>query len=86
MSRLLFTFFSEQIYDGFIEEDAVIGRFCGSSVPPVITSKHNVVYVQFKADDSWTFSGFNVTYSTFYGKHYITCLLFVAQLFVRHSL
>ena len=38
-------------------------------MPPVMTSIYNVVYVQFKTDDSWTFAGFNATYSMSYGRY-----------------
>ena len=34
-----------------------------------MTSIYNVVYVQFKTDDSWTFAGFNATYSMTYGRY-----------------
>ncbi|XP_053408750.1 cubilin-like isoform X2 [Mercenaria mercenaria] len=52
-----------KIYDGMTEEDPLIGTYCGSNIPPMITSTSNVLYVRFYSDVSVTGAGFNATYT-----------------------
>ena len=65
------------MFDGFIETRAIMGTFCGSSLPPAMTSVYNVIYAQFKTDDSWTFGGFNASYNMTYGWYYYS--IYVGQ-------
>ena len=53
-----------QIYDGMSTEDALVGTYCGSDVPPAFTSSSNALYVVFHTDVSVTHTGFNATYIT----------------------
>ena len=41
---------------------SVIGRFCGSSLPPVILSNQTKVYVDFVADSSGRYPGFHASF------------------------
>ncbi|XP_049516374.1 uncharacterized protein LOC119437297 isoform X2 [Dermacentor silvarum] len=40
------------------------GRFCGSTLPPTITSKGKKLLIQFKSDDSGQYSGFAAAFFT----------------------
>ncbi|CAH1775425.1 unnamed protein product [Owenia fusiformis] len=51
-----------EVRDGFFKEDAVIGKFCGNSLPSVILASSNTLYVSFVSDSSITRSGFNFTF------------------------
>ena len=52
-----------QIRNGRDETYPLIGRYCGSSTPPVATSSAEEMWIKFKADGSTAFSGFSATYS-----------------------
>ena len=43
----------------------LIGRFCGSSLPPVIRSTYSNVYVDFVSDRSGGYTGFHASYTVF---------------------
>lgn len=43
----------------------LIGRFCGSSLPPVIWSTYSNVYVDFVTDRSGGYTGFHASYTVF---------------------
>lgn len=43
----------------------VIGRYCGSSLPPVIRSTYSNVYVDFVSDRSGGYTGFHASYTVF---------------------
>ncbi|KAG1661332.1 Cubilin [Nymphon striatum] len=42
---------------------AVIGRYCGATIPPVLTSSGREISVEFRADESQVFEGFSAAYS-----------------------
>ena len=46
------------VYDGSDESAAKIGVFCGATLPRVIHSGNNSLYVVFKSDFSTTANGF----------------------------
>lgn len=55
--------FRQQIYEGSVyEEETIMGRYCGDSMPPIITSQTNVVTVRFTSDWSSNDEGFQFTY------------------------
>lgn len=43
-------------------EENLIGRYCGSQMPPIITSQTNVVSIKFTTDWSASEEGFQMTY------------------------
>ena len=47
-----------------------IGRFCGSSLPPVIRSKYSNVFVDFVSDRSGGNKGFHASYTIFPDRKY----------------
>jgi len=52
-----------EIKQGKYESRAeLIGRYCGSSLPPVILSNHSKVFVAFVTDISGSYPGFHATY------------------------
>ncbi|CAL1571152.1 unnamed protein product [Knipowitschia caucasica] len=51
-----------ELHDGADIRARVLGRFCGSSVPPNITSSGPHMTLVFVADDGLTDSGFNASY------------------------
>ena len=46
-------------------------RYCGSTLPPVIVSNTNSMYIIFFTDDRITGRGFNATYLAVEGMHYV---------------
>ena len=38
----------------------LVGRFCGSEIPPIIPSFSNTLYLKFKSDSSHYGGGFNI--------------------------
>ena len=52
-----------EIKQGQYESQAdAIGRFCGSSLPPVVLSNHSNVFVDFVTDISGMYPGFHASY------------------------
>ncbi|XP_054002675.1 cubilin [Hylaeus anthracinus] len=56
-----------KIFDGETTQAPLLGRFCGSTMPPTIKSNSNVILVIFKSD--WTIDGdgFSLTYDVLCG-------------------
>ena len=52
----------------------VIGRFCGSSLPPVIVSTQSYVIVKFVADMSKMYPGFHASYKVLANRKYFSVL------------
>ena len=50
------------VYDGDSTSSPLIGQFSGSSLPPLIYSSSNKLYVTFKTDGSNEVSGFTALY------------------------
>ena len=50
------------VYDGGSPSANLIGRFSGNSIPPLIASSSNKLYVRFTSDSSGTFDGFRARY------------------------
>lgn len=57
------------VYPGYVtvatesENMAQIGKFCGSSIPPVLQSSGNILSLVFRSDDSLNGHGFSATYN-----------------------
>ncbi|XP_044150585.1 LOW QUALITY PROTEIN: cubilin [Bufo gargarizans] len=51
-----------EVRDGPSSESALIGKYCGSEVPPAIYSTQKSLYVRFLTDASSTNHGFSATY------------------------
>lgn len=51
-----------KVYDGGSSSDPLIGRYEGTSMPGVITSSSNQLYITFRSDGSSTRSGFAASY------------------------
>jgi hypothetical protein len=56
------------VYDGPDESAIQIGTFRGVTLPRVIHSANNSLYVSFKSDDSVTMDGFKVKYTAITGS------------------
>ena len=52
----------------------LIGRFCGSSLPPVIVSSQSYVIVKFVADMSKMYPGFHASYKVLANRKYFSVL------------
>ena len=63
-----------QSKDNFKQHSESIGRFCGSSLPPVIVSNHSYVIVKFVADMSKMYPGFHASYKVLANRKYF-CVL-----------
>ena len=62
------------VYNGDrIEATSLLGRFCDSASPPIVTSGTNKMLVRFVSDASIGFEGFSARYTHVYGN--IFCLL-----------
>ncbi|XP_066598353.1 cubilin-like [Prorops nasuta] len=60
-------FDSVEIFDGPSIDSPLIGRYCGTDLPPTVTSTSNVLLVRFKTDWSFEFEGFKLKYETMCG-------------------
>ncbi|CAG9862752.1 unnamed protein product [Phyllotreta striolata] len=56
-----------EVFDGASPAFPTLGKFCGSSPPPVIQSSGNHMYMTFVSDSSMQKNGFHVTHSTVCG-------------------
>ena len=52
-----------QIFNNGSERAESLGRFCGSTIPAVLTSTDNVVTIVFKTDESTSRNGFSASFS-----------------------
>ncbi|MBN3302309.1 CDCP2 protein, partial [Amia calva] len=51
------------VYDGSSEQDALLGRWCGSDLPPSLLSKSNKLLVVLNTDRNSAYRGFSVSYT-----------------------
>ncbi|XP_076296135.1 cubilin [Lasioglossum baleicum] len=56
-----------EIYDGPSSESPLLGRFCGSTLPPTLKSNSNVLLVVFKSDMTFQKEGFTLSYTVVCG-------------------
>ncbi|WAR06690.1 CUBN-like protein, partial [Mya arenaria] len=56
-----------EVRDGSNENGALMGRFCGDSMPVPMTTSGNVLYVKFVSDSSVTRAGFRATWKVYCG-------------------
>ncbi|XP_015810319.3 cubilin [Nothobranchius furzeri] len=52
-----------EVRDGRMETDALIGKYCGSSLPAPIVSSSNFLWIRFKSDSSVSRAGFRAVYA-----------------------
>lgn len=52
-----------QIFEGLSKDGSLVGKFCGTNTPPVVTSNGNILTIKFKSDFNNGGSGFSATYS-----------------------
>ena len=50
------------MYDGISDNASLIGKFCGTSLPPKLQSSGRSVRIAFKTDDSGRHVGFQTVY------------------------
>ncbi|XP_070842448.1 cubilin [Chaetodon trifascialis] len=60
------------IHDGPTISFPLLGRVCGTSLPPSITSTQNTIYVRFRSDSSRSHRGFSARFSETCGATIIT--------------
>ena len=65
---LFFSWDSLTIYDGGSITSPMMGKYCGTSIPPRQASSSNEVLIKFHSDWSATESGFQIEYNPT-GKH-----------------
>ena len=63
-----------QSKDNYEWRSELIGRFCGSSLPPVIVSNQSNVFVKFVADMSKMYPGFHASYKVLANRKYYSHL------------
>ncbi|KAH0948163.1 hypothetical protein HN011_006977 [Eciton burchellii] len=59
-----------EIYDGSTTESQLLGRYCGSDMPPSIKSNSNIIVVIFKSDWSYEMEGFSLSYEALCGGEF----------------
>ncbi|XP_014475365.1 PREDICTED: cubilin [Dinoponera quadriceps] len=59
-----------EIYDGPDTSSNLVGRYCGSQLPPVAKSTSNILIVVFKSDWSFESEGFAMSYETLCGNEF----------------
>ncbi|XP_050461753.1 cubilin-like [Cataglyphis hispanica] len=59
-----------EIYDGPNKFSQLLGRYCGSDIPPAIKSSSNNLVVIFKSDWSYQLEGFTLSYETLCGGEF----------------
>ncbi|XP_029134023.2 cubilin [Labrus bergylta] len=57
------TFDYVEVRDGRLETDALIGKYCGSSLPAPIRSSSNYLWIRFRSDSSVSRAGFRAVYT-----------------------
>ncbi|XP_039305004.1 cubilin isoform X2 [Solenopsis invicta] len=60
-----------EIYDGPDTLSPLLGRYCGSDMPPAIKSSSNNLLVVFKSDWSFEAEGFTLSYETLCGGDFV---------------
>ena len=64
--------------DKYVEwRSELIGKFCGSSLPPVIVSTQSYVIVKFVADMSKMYPGFHASYKVLANRKYFSVLRYI---------
>ncbi|OXA47104.1 Cubilin [Folsomia candida] len=56
-----------EVHDGPTPNSAMVGRFCGSSIPPDFQSSGSTLFVKFKSDESVAYGGFSAKYEAVCG-------------------
>lgn len=69
-------FDSVMLYDGTEAGGAEIGKFCGSTIPPVTVSSGNVLSIVFSSDYSFSYEGFLANYNFIEAKNCMNFDLF----------
>ncbi|EEC11904.1 cubilin, putative [Ixodes scapularis] len=59
-----------EVYDGRDDNAPLLGRFCGSALPPAVLSHGSVLYVRFRTDQSTQLQGFSASYEAVCGGHW----------------
>ncbi|KAI4498132.1 hypothetical protein M0802_006618 [Mischocyttarus mexicanus] len=59
-----------EIYDGDSTNSPLIGRYCGTSMPPTIKSTSNIVVIVFMSDWSYESEGFSLSYDIICGGEF----------------
>ena len=54
-----------EIRDGGTPNSLLVGKYCGSGLPPEYLSSGSQIFVRFKTDHSIVGNGFKITYETF---------------------
>jgi cubilin len=71
LTQIIEYFSRQQVFEGSsYDEEKLIGRFCGSNMPPQITSQTNIVTVKFTTDWSTNDEGFQFQYQLVCGGIY----------------
>ncbi|EZA59389.1 Cubilin [Ooceraea biroi] len=59
-----------EIFDGPTTESQLLGRYCGSDIPPTFKSNSNTIVVIFKSDWSYELEGFTLSYEALCGGEF----------------
>ena len=51
------------VYDGGSSTSAMMGKYCGDSIPPSYVSSSNEILIHFQSDGSETEAGFKIEYN-----------------------
>ena len=65
------SYFSFQIYDGLLDTDPLLGRFCSTADPPPVTTSGPYARIYFHSDASLSDTGFHITYTAVPGEHWL---------------
>ena len=52
-----------KVYNGLASWSPIIGRYCGKETPPSITSKANVLRIEFRSNAQYAGRGFDAVYT-----------------------
>lgn len=58
------------IYDGYSVSDPLLGKFCGSKLPPNVKSSNNSMLLVFKTDSFQTARGWKISFRQTLGKNF----------------
>ncbi len=69
-----------EVHDGGRPDSPLVGRYCGSDLPPVYATSSNQAYIRFRTDYSVTRGGFRIRYEIGTYSH---CQIVVCAMYVK---
>ena len=52
------------VYDGTSANASLLGKFCGTSIPPTVISTNHALYFVFESDNKYNRMGFSANYTS----------------------